>query len=126
MYGTDLTKLSELLKKKEKSFKRIKKRYSEYNIYLEVYKDRLRKYFKYVYDISIIGLKSKENPIYCLIFCTSNDSAKKLFLSIESDLNKKKKSFLSIRNLSYNKKGFSMEEFNRFIESNKRIDDYLD
>ncbi len=125
MYGREFSIILNLVKDLEKKFKKSGRRYSEYNLFLEVYKDQLREFYHYVYDISILGLKSSQNPIYCLIFCTNNKSAKNLFLNIESDLNLKKKSYAALKKLSSNKKEFTIEKYNEIIEGNKRIDDYF-
>lgn len=123
IYGLEYNQLMILIKKVEKRFKKSRIRYSEYNLYLEVYKDQLRNYFKNVYDISILGIKSSHNPVYCLVFCSNNESAKKIFLNIESDLNKKKKGYLALKRLSSNKKEFTLEKYDEIIKGNKRIDD---
>jgi len=125
IYGLDYNQLMTLIKKEKTYLKKSGIRYSEYNLYLEIYMNQLRKYFNYVYDISILGIKSSQNPIYCLIFCTNNESAKKLFLNIEMDLNRKKKSYLALKRLSSHKKEFTYEKYNEFIKKNKKIDDYL-
>lgn len=123
IYGLEYNQLMILIKKAEKRYKKSGIRYSEYSLYLEVYKEQLRNYFKYVYDISILGIKSSQNPIYCLVFCSNNESAKKLFLNIESDLNKRKKGYLALKKISSNKKEFTLEKYNELVKGNKRIDD---
>ncbi len=126
MYGLEYVRLMNLIKKKNTNFKKSRIRYSEYNVYLEIYMEQLRIYFKHVYAISILGIKSSQNPVYCLIFCSNNKSAKNLFIGIESDLNRKKKGYLTMKNLNSRKREFTLEKYNEFIKGNTRIDDFFE
>ena len=49
-----------------------------------------------------------------------------MFIGIESDLNRKKKGYLTMKNLNSRKREFTLEKYNEFIKGNTRIDDFFE
>ena len=125
MYGMGLNQVLNDIKEVEKKFKAFRKRYSEFDLYIQLYINNLRKYFKFVSKLIILGLKSIKNPVYALIFCTNNDSAKTLFQGIEAILNKKKRGYILLRKIAENKKDFTMDKYNEIIEGNRKLDEFF-
>ncbi|TKJ18906.1 MAG: hypothetical protein CEE43_16945 [Promethearchaeota archaeon Loki_b32] len=125
MYGMNLNEINIELDNIEKKFKSEQKRYYEFQLYLEIFMNKLRRCFKFVSKLDVLGIKSIKNPVYCLIFCTNNNSAKNLFLSIEAVLNKKKKGYLAMKKVVTNKKEFTMEKYKEIIEGHRLLDDFL-
>lgn len=125
MYGMNLNEIIIELENIEKRFISENKRYYEYQLYLEIYMNRLRRNFKFVSKLDVLGIKSIKNPIYCLIFCTNNNSAKNLFLTIEAVLNKKKRGYIAMKKIVSNKKDFTMEKYKEILKGNRLLDDFL-
>ncbi|MFW9970050.1 MAG: three-Cys-motif partner protein TcmP [Candidatus Odinarchaeota archaeon] len=125
MYGMNLHEIDIELKNIKKKFKLENKRCSEYQLYLEIFMSKLKRNFKFVSKLDVPGIKSIKNPIYCLIFCTNNNSAKNIFLTIETVLNKKKKGYIAMKNLVSNKKDFTIEKYNEILKGNRLLDDFL-
>jgi three-Cys-motif partner protein len=126
MFGmnfNDVQKEIALLKKEKK---RSRVRYHTYNLYVDVYKKRLEKYFDYVIEMSIVGIKSERNPVYAMIFCSNNEIANNLYENKEAELNKLKKQYQFLKSLSPNKKEFSYAKFKSFMEGQRFIDDFFD
>jgi len=125
MYGMNLNEINIELVNIKKKFIAEHRRHYEFQLYLEIFMTKLRKYFNFVSKLDVPGIKSIRNPIYCLIFCTNNDSAKNLFLSIEAVLSKKKKGYLAMKRVVTNKKEFTMEKYKEIIEGNRLLDYFL-
>lgn len=124
MFGMTLNDVERQKTKVKKEMIRTHTRYSEYDLYLEIYKNILKKYFDFVKELTIIGLKSEKNPVYAMIFCTNNDSAKKLFENKEAELNKLKKQYLYFKKLTTNKKEYTYEKYKNGILGQKRLDEF--
>ncbi len=60
MFGMDYNEIQYEISKIKKEKKRLGIRYHTYNLYMDVYKNKLRKYFDYVIEMSIIGIKSEK------------------------------------------------------------------
>jgi len=125
MFGMSLNEIKVEIDKTKQKFISEQKRYFEYNLYLEVFMNKLRKYFNFVSKLDVPGIKSNRNPIYCLVFCTNNDSAKNLFLSIEAEFTKKRRGYLSMKKVVTNKKEFTMEKYKEIIEGYRQLDEFL-
>jgi len=93
---------------------------------VDIYKNKLKKYFDYVIEISIIGIKSEKNPVYAMIFCSNNEIAKNLYENKEAELNKLKNQYQFLKNLAQDKKNFTYQKFKNFMEGQRFIDDYFD
>jgi three-Cys-motif partner protein len=126
MFGMDYNEIEREITEIKKAKKKSGKRFHNYNLYVEVYKNKLRKYFDYVIEMSIIGIKSEKNPVYAMIFCSNNEIAKKIYENKEAELNKLKNQYQSLKNLSPNKKEFSYNKFKEFLDGQRFIDDFLD
>ncbi|MHA1252713.1 MAG: three-Cys-motif partner protein TcmP [Candidatus Helarchaeota archaeon] len=125
VFGMTLSEIEQERKKIINKFKQEQIRYYEYNIYLEIFMNKLRNFFKFVSNVDIPGLKSIKNPIYCLIFCTNNESAENLFKNIEAKLNKKRDAYLAYKKLICNKKDFTIDDYNEIIRKNRLLDDWI-
>lgn len=124
MYGMsweDVNNQVEIIRK-QKSQAGIK--FYEYHLYLEIYMNRLRQYFMFVTEMSIVGIKSEKNPVYCMIFCSSNDIAKKLYENKEVELNKLKKQYQFMKRMANNKLDYTYAKYREFMEGQKSLDDY--
>ncbi len=124
IYGMDYNEIFKELMRVKKKFKRSKKRYSKFDLYLEIYKNNLRKYFDFVSELSIPGIKSEKNPVYAMIFCTNNKSAEKLFENKAIQLSKLKKQFLMMKNLSPKSKEYKYQDFRDFLKQHKKLDEF--
>ncbi len=125
MFGMDWDKVEKELSKIRKEFIYSKRRFSKYDLYLEVYKNQLKRYFDYVSEISIPGIKSEKNPIYAMIFCTSNKIAVKLFENKAIELGKLRKQYLWLRSQSPNPKDYKYQDLKNFKKENRSIDEFL-
>jgi hypothetical protein len=126
MFGMDYNEIQSELSKIKKEKKKLGVRHHTYNLYVDIYKKKLRKYFDYVIDMSIIGIKSEKNPVYVMIFSSNSEIAKQLYENKEAELNKLKNQYQYLKNLSPNKKDFSYEKFKSFMEGQRFIDDFFD
>lgn len=126
MFGMDYSEVEKEIAKIKKEKNKSRVRYHTYNLYVDVYKKRLKKYFDYVIEISIIGIKSEKNPVYAIIFCSNNEIAKNLYENKEAELNKLKNQYQFLKNLSPNKNEFSYGKFKSFMEGQRFIDDFFD
>lgn len=126
MFGMNYSEVQKEVAKIKKEKHKSGVRYHTYNLYVDIYKNKLKKYFDYVIEISIIGIKSEKNPVYAMIFCSNNEIAKNLYENKEAELNKLKNQYQFLKNLALNKKEFSYAKFKSFMEGQRFIDDYFD
>ena len=126
MFGMKYNEIQNEIAKIKEEKRKSKIRYHTYNLYVDVYKNKLRKYFDHVIEMSIIGIKSEKNPVYAMIFCSNNEIAKNLYENKEAALNKLKNQYQFLKNLSPNKKDFSYAKFKSFMQGQKFLDDYFD
>ncbi len=113
IFNIDLNEVNYKIKIIEKKKKKLGKRYTEYDLYLELFKNKLEKYFSFVSQLDIPGIWTLDNPVYSLIFCTNNESAKSLYESIEKRLTKTKKEYRLFRKLDPNITYQKMREFRK-------------
>ncbi len=125
MYGLNWDGMREALKKVKSTKIKNREKFTEYDLYIEVYKEKLQKYFEYVIEMSIVGVKSEKNPIYAMIFCSNNEIAKNLYENKEVALNKTKKTYLYLKEKSLNKKEFTYEKYRAFMQNQKSLDEFF-
>ena len=125
-FGMSYEEVQKEIAKIRKEKKRAGKRYFEYNLYVDLYKNKLKEYFDFVTEMSIVGIKSEKNPIYCLIFASNNQIAKQLYEHKEAELNKIKKQYLSLKNMVYNKRDFTYEKYKELLDGQHLMDEFIE
>ncbi|TXT65555.1 MAG: hypothetical protein BAJALOKI1v1_410012 [Promethearchaeota archaeon] len=124
-FGMSYAEVQREVSKAKKKREQKGKRYFEYNLYVDVYKSNLRKYFDYVTEMSIIGVKSEKNPVYVLIFCSNNEIAKNLYEEKEAELNNTKRQFQSIRSMKNDKRNYTYQDYKEFLKAQRSMCDFF-
>jgi three-Cys-motif partner protein len=122
----DMT-LDEIKKQKVKIREKMlnsRRRFYLYHIYAEIYKNKLRKYFNHVSELSIPGIKSEKNPVYLMIYCTNNEKAWQLYQDEEAKLNKVKNQYVYFKKLAKNKRNYTYKHFKEHINGQKTLDEF--